>query len=87
VAVSIRPENVTIEKTDAENTRVPIGEAESILNGRIEQASFQGQTRRYDVTLNGWRAQVLTSPEIRLTPGETVALRLAAHNVTAIPRV
>ena len=82
VAVSIRPETIRIAPVGSGGA----GAGADVLEGRIEQASFQGQTRRYDVTLAGWRLQVLADPQIRLAAGDAVTLSVAAMDVAAVAR-
>ncbi len=82
VAVSIRPESVRLEKDDGAAPDTPAGE--TVLRGRVDQASFQGQSRRYDVQIAGWRLMVLADPQVRLSPGDEVRVRLSLRDTIAL---
>ncbi|MFM2130147.1 MAG: Spermidine/putrescine import ATP-binding protein PotA [Pseudomonadota bacterium] len=83
ISVSIRPENVRLERRGAGSDAA--GGGQSLLHGRVDQASFQGQSRRYDVQVGGWRLMVLADPMTRFAPGDEVTLRLDAANTIALP--
>ena len=80
LSVSIRPESARIERRSA----VGAGADESILQGRVDQASFQGQSRRYDVQCDGWRLLVLADPQVRLSAGDEVTVRLKIDDTIAL---
>ena len=82
VAVSIRPESVRLEKDESAAPDTPAGE--TVLRGRVDQASFQGQSRRYDVQIAGWRLMVLADPQVRLSPGDEVRVSLSLRDTIAL---
>ena len=84
VAVSIRPSDIAIAPTLAAN-----GEQTNVLNGKVVRAYYLGATRDYQIEVaeaHGLCVRVVAPPEVAISPGEAVMLRLPREKCRVLAR-